>query len=72
MIIKGIIVVLISAIGIYSVIVQYERKNKKGIIWSIVGTIALGIMSSLIYDNIKPFLPYCPILIHLYQRAIGI
>ena len=58
MIIKGIIVVLISAIGIYSVIVQYERKNKKGIIWSIVGTIALGIMSSLIYDNIKPFLPY--------------
>ena len=54
---KWVIIILIFAVGIFSVVLQFGKRNVNGIIWTIVGTLALSIMSSFIYDIIKPFLP---------------
>ena len=58
MLIKWGIIILIFGVGIYCAVLQFEKKNVKGSIWLVIGTIALSIISSFIYDNIKPFLPY--------------
>ncbi len=57
-----ILIAIISA-GCYCTYRQYKNKNKKDIvwsiiIWSIIGTIAMGIVTNYLTDLVKPFLPY--------------
>lgn len=58
MIFKVLTLFFIAIVGIYSTYRQYEKKNYKGIIWAIVGTITLGIVTNYLTDLIRPFLPY--------------
>lgn len=50
MFIKVLIFILITLVGLYCTHKQYEKKNIKGIIYLILGTIAINIIASLIYD----------------------
>ena len=58
MVFKVLLLVAIATIAVRYIASQAEKRNKRKVVWAIIGTIAVEITANYIVDAVNPFLPH--------------